>query len=101
MWITQKNVKAFVLSKIAFSMLLYIILLYNSNKLTVCSSHVIHTFYSESRICILQSALNDWVSVYKLNGCGFGSSCNHLNKLLQKLNNAAELRNLLVSVILD
>ena len=40
--------------------------------LTVCSYHVTYTFQSEST---LYSSLN----VYELSGCGFESTCRHLN----------------------
>ena len=57
--------------------------------LTVCSYHVTYTFQTEYTLysCLNVKELlvrrpvwiNGWVFVYELSGCGFESSCSHLN----------------------
>ena len=51
--------------------------------LTVCSYYVTYAFYNECTLyphsVIWLVGLNGQVFVYELSGCGFESSCSHLN----------------------
>ena len=82
------------LAKLALNYWAVLWILFCTAHLTVCSCHVTYAFQSEST---LNSCLNvkehlarhrreiwsfsdcNWVFVYELSGCGFKSSCSHLN----------------------